>query len=451
MSEQAHYRFAPPILKGLFLWLVLTLTACKPAAAPTIQTTEAFETPVVSPSDSGGSHTVSSTTTPLPVATFAPSPSPTPAATTPPAIHYLEGSSRKICQLTGEIDRQTGEPTLNRTESRFGLVGTDLGASFEHQGKLVFLFGDTIGARRRGGGDSMAFSSDFEPEDCLALDFLTNAEGVYRSPEVPGITLGGFEVPTGGFSDGHAMYVFFTTDHSEAKVMGRSVLAVSRDEGQSFSLLYTVSSEKFINIAPVVVEAEATPGLPIHSGRGVLLWGSGTYRRSNPYLAFLSLEEVENPQALRYFAGLDESGAPRWSAQEAEAIPLFEQPCLGEISVAWNPFLARWMMLYNCPEPRGINLRVAEQPWGPWSQPEVIFNPVRDQGYCHFMHVSWQTKTCDSVHDPGRENTNGGEYGPYIIAPLTTGDDSGSTIYYTLSTWNPYNVMLMSSRITLTP
>ncbi|RME80807.1 MAG: DUF4185 domain-containing protein [Caldilineae bacterium] len=48
-------------------------------------------------------------------------------------------------------------------------------------------------------------------------------------------------------------------------------------------------------------------------------------------------------------------------------------------------------------------------------------------------------------------NTNGGEYGPYVIAPLTTDDDTGNTIYYTLSTWNPYNVMLMSSRISLTP
>jgi hypothetical protein len=40
-----------------------------------------------------------------------------------------------------------GSTTL-RTRSRYGLEGTDLGYSFEHQGKLYFLFGDTVGVER---------------------------------------------------------------------------------------------------------------------------------------------------------------------------------------------------------------------------------------------------------------------------------------------------------------
>ncbi len=95
-----------------------------------------------------------------------------------PEVRYVPGSSRKICQLTGETDRERGEPTINRTGSRFGLVGTDLGTSFEHDGKLYFFFGDTIRARngrgreeeggpREGrGNDSVAFTGDFNPEDC---------------------------------------------------------------------------------------------------------------------------------------------------------------------------------------------------------------------------------------------------------------------------------------------
>ena len=49
-----------------------------------------------------------------------------------PRITVVPGSVRKICQLTGEHDRQWHCVAYNRTEIRFGLVGTDLVSSFEH-------------------------------------------------------------------------------------------------------------------------------------------------------------------------------------------------------------------------------------------------------------------------------------------------------------------------------
>ena len=72
----------------------------------------------------------------------------------------------KVCQLTGEIDRERGQPTLNRTETRFGLKGTDLGSSFEHQGHTYFLFGDSgpvAGLTRDSSADSMAFTDSAAP------------------------------------------------------------------------------------------------------------------------------------------------------------------------------------------------------------------------------------------------------------------------------------------------
>ena len=76
-------------------------------------------------------------------------------------IGAIRGATRKVYQLTGEHDREQGVPTLNLTETRFGLFGTDLGASFEHNGRLWFLFGDTVSAvgyddRRPEAGDSIA-------------------------------------------------------------------------------------------------------------------------------------------------------------------------------------------------------------------------------------------------------------------------------------------------------
>ncbi len=62
---------------------------------------------------------------------------------------WLVHRAQKIAQLTGEFDREgwngTGTPrfALNRTESRCGIPGTDLGVPFAHQGRIYFLFGDT--------------------------------------------------------------------------------------------------------------------------------------------------------------------------------------------------------------------------------------------------------------------------------------------------------------------
>jgi hypothetical protein len=82
-----------------------------------------------------------------------------------------------------------------------------------------------------------------------------------------------------------------------------------------------------------------------------------------------------------------------------------------------------------------------------WSAPQIIFDPWADDGYCHFIHASWEWKKCDSVHDRGRENDWGGAYGPYQFEDFARGDDSTTTIYFTMSTWNPYTIVLMKARL----
>jgi hypothetical protein len=371
----------------------------------------------------------------------------------PPSVTVVPGSTRKLYQLTGEFDRERQALTLNRTETRFRLVGTDLGASFEHGGHIYFLFGDSNATTppdqwRPFGGDAIAHTTDRNPLAGIRLEFIRAPDEGYLSPQVPGISLGPFEVPTGGFSTGPRLYVFFTTDSSGGVVMGRSVLASSTDNGRTFDRLYDVSRSKFINVAPVLVNNRDVPGMPGRTGRSVLCWASGPYRQSDPYLAYIPVSGVDRRSSWRYFTGMDPvSGLPRWSAAEADAVPLFQHACIGELSVAWLAPLGVWLMLYNCDTPRGIVYRVAEHPWGPWSDAAVLFDPFADGGYCHFIHRSWEAGACDSVHDPGRENEWGGEYGPYVIAPYTTGDAAATSIFFVMSTWNPYNTVLMTARL----
>ncbi len=379
----------------------------------------------------------------------------------PRKIVYVRGSSRKVCQMTGEFDRSLGpgRRAPNQTETRWGLKGTDLGASFEHKGRCYFLFGDTNPSGpnndfRPRDGDAIAYTTDTNVEAALGvrLRFVTAPDGSYLAPRAPGLSTKGFEVPTGGFSHQGRMYVFYTTDvrfaPGKGALMNRSVLLRSDDDGRTFQNVYTVSRDKIIYVAPYLVNNADWPGLPDRTGRGLLLWSAGAaYRRGDPYLSYLPLGRVEDRSALRCFAGRNaKTGRPQWSEREADAAALFAHPCVGESCVTWNPFLRQWLMLYNCgdpPGPRGIVFRVASAPWGPWSQPAVLFHPWTDGGYARFMHAPNR----DALHDAGRENDWGGEYAPYVVERFTVGDAARTTIYFTLSTWNPYNVVLMKATL----
>lgn len=350
---------------------------------------------------------------------------------------FVAGSTKRVCQLTGDLDRTSGRPTLSRIGKRFGIFGTDLGSSFEHDGRLFFLFGDTWG--RPGLQDAVAWTRSATPGSLL-LDFYKAPDGGWLPLTVPGVDMGAFEVPSGGVSVGGRMYVAVTTDWSPQRfVMGRSVLTVSQDDGRSFQALYDLSSAKFINVSFW------------SAGGWLYIFGSGQYRRSDVYLARTRPADLADRSRLLYFRGSDRKGVPQWSAHEPEAVPLFHHPVVGEFSVTYCPPVRRYVLLYNSTRPRGIIMRSAQTPWGPWSKGEMIFDPWRDHGYGNFMHVpaTYKAGKSDAVNDPGRGADWGGEYGPYLMARFTTGGARGCRLFYTMSTWNPYAVVVMQTDLKL--
>jgi len=392
------------------------------------------------------------------ISTSAPTTTPTRSATKTPTqtptvfVPELElnnidvkSHAEKIAQLVGDYDNQRKEPTQNRTAEQYQLSRTDLGIPFQHRNRIYILFGDAWNPP----DDPIAYTTDMNPDDGLELVFLENESGRYRPIQIPGVSLGAFEVPTEGISIDNRMIIYATTDHSDRVVMGRSVVAVSDDDGYTFSYLYDFSTEHFINISIVKTDESISDGFPEPDQSGLAIFGSGLYRESDVRLAFQTAAQIENPDEIQYFAGLNEQNQPRWSQFEEDARALFHQPCVGEFSVSYNPFIQKWIMLYNCAleNSRGINLRTANNAWGPWSDPVIIFHPWDDDGYCNFIHVHWEYENCDDVHDEGRENEWGGEYGPYQFEELAVGNRSSTTIYFTMSTWNPYTVVLMKATL----
>src|SRR5215211_2693416 len=372
-------------------------------------------------------------------------------------------STIKVTQLTGDIDRETGKQTPNQTGKRFGIFGSDLGVSFIHQGKLYFLFGDTNRRDPDTGLPASAFPGEDFNENLTDLDAIayTTNDRAYNGitltfnsdhPHVDDIVQLTGEHPIEGISlNNNDMYIFFTTDlQPDGLVPTRTVLAKSSDGGIHFGKsLYTLSTKKFIHISCEIISNEKIAELPTTIGKGLLIWGSGIHRKSDIFLAHIPLSEVTNKSSIRYFAGFESlnSKKPLWKINEEEAKPLFKAECVGELSIKWNYYLNKWIMLYNCDHcnTKGIVIRLADNPWGPWSSPKIIFDPK--DGYGKFIHSPGN----DNIYDKGRNRSSdwGAVYGPYQITPYSTGIKYRYTkIYFTLSTWNPYQVIQMSAIIT---
>ena len=368
------------------------------------------------------------------------------------------GRSQKVCQLTGDTDFQYRAPTTNQSKSRFSVGGTDLGYPFEHDGRLYFLFGDT-GGSTPDGRDSIAYTRDADPDMCPHLDWIADGS-TFHPVQADGVSMAYFEVPTTGFSANGAMYVFVWTDHKDlfkkdaqgndlfSSPLGHAALLRSDDQGRTFRLIWDRLGDKLIYLSAVVVNNADVPGLPERTGQGLLIFGSGKYRASNPYLAYLPLNVVEQKSRVSYFTGIDlASHQPKWGAESA-ATQLFDNPCVGELSVTWNRNLRQWMMLYNCDNPGGVVARVADTPWGPWSAPAVLFDAVADAGTCYFLRGSPDCGPPTDPFSPANGNP-GGVYAPYVIPRYTRGGPQNTTIYYVMSTWNPYQVVLMKSTLIL--
>jgi hypothetical protein len=122
-------------------------------------------------------------------------------------VTWIPGSTAKVEQMIGDCDytaqAQTGQcvATASQTTTRARVLGTDIGASFESGGRVIFLFGDTISPspfENYLASDTMASSVSTDPSKGLFLDFFTNNDGSPYFVRIPGVRMGAGEVPTPG-------------------------------------------------------------------------------------------------------------------------------------------------------------------------------------------------------------------------------------------------------------
>jgi hypothetical protein len=326
-------------------------------------------------------------------------------------------------------------------------MGTDLGYSFEHMGKAIFLFGDSLG---RSGGDVMGYTTATDPEKGVRLDFVTDDRGNYLPVKPPGVSMGGYEVPVSGISLDGRMYVVVKSNHSDDPntPSDTSILTFFDEKRKTFRVLREISHLPAGRVIKMSMHTEPAPiaNLPA-GGPYILIWSSGVYRESAAYLSIVPRAQFETGVGTKYFAGLDSSSRPIWSDSEADAKPVVQHNGIGDLSVTWAAGPNMWLMTYD--QPRQVMFRYSATPWGPWSSEQVIFDMTRDggTGFAHQVTrqdgLSGPVISEDGINNP--DGVAGASYAPYVIERFTRVDGDQMSIYYVLSTWNPYFVVLMKS------
>ena len=389
-------------------------------------------------------------------------------AQTNPVLTWITNSSVKLQQLIGEkgmtnstatyvtdTDRQTGSNLLNQTYGLYQVGGTDLGNSFEFGGKVNFLFGDTL---YLDAGDTMAWSTSTNPLTGLLLNFFTNNSGpnIALTITPTNVEMGPFDVPAAGVSNNGNFYIVCKTGYSSATADTNdySVLVLFDETNNTFYTGRTISvltnGGHFIDMALC------------HFGANILMFGLGYYRASAIYLATVPATNFDSGDGTLYFTGLS-NGQPSWSAVETNAVPLVTDnptnPTIGNVSVNYSPAAGLWLMTFDAgrqkPGANGVFFAFATAPWGPWSTPQLIFNPSRDGAAGVYIYdAANSTGPAGPTIDPAinlPNSTQGGDYAPYMIERFTTVQHNTLTIYYTMATWNPYTIVLMKSDFTIIP
>lgn len=329
------------------------------------------------------------------------------------------------------IAKVTGEDSANRTGSRFGVYGTDLGIMWDNgRGEVLVAFGDSYG-REWGGDGAGPAHADWR---CNILARTTARDLDHGLPLEPVITRPDGSagqvlerdrtveheetvIPTSGIAVGDLNYLHYMSvdrwgdpGHWRTNHGG---IAVSEDGGRSWRM---PRAARWINEPKRPRTFDRPRDHPFQLGafagadaEHVYLLGTPNGRFGSASLARTTRDGVLRAAGYEYWTG--NGWAP---GDPFAAVPVMAGP-VGELSVRYHEELGRWLAVHLDEHRAALVLRSAPALTGPWSEGTVLVS-ARDHPapYGGFLH------------------------------PWPTG---GPTIYFTLSQWGPYNVTLMRATL----
>lgn len=300
---------------------------------------------------------------------------------------------------------------LFKKSKEVGLHGGDLGVSFAGEGKVFFALGDVAGPPPMGRilafmkldnrySNALGYApiNDF---DCSSITWFNESgvfSEVYSSQRVPGDAS---TVPGGGLYWNDTVYLFMMRVHNWFAHPPQTDSFLLKSSDYSFEKVESfneVFESRMVNVAPV-----------LHEG-WVYLFGTGSFRASPIHLARVRPENLEDKHSYEFFS----NGS--WVSNVNDSSVLVEGR-VGELSV--QELGGEFFMMYVDYSSHNFVLRRADEPWGPWSEGEVVMNT--------FSSLNWG------------ETLLGSYYAPYIVPEVS----NQSTIYFTVSLWWPYTVHLV--------
>ncbi|MET0900353.1 MAG: DUF4185 domain-containing protein [Mycobacterium sp.] len=322
--------------------------------------------------------------------------------------------------------------------SRFGISGTDLGIVWDNGSttdpQALMAFGDTFGncgVQDQEWRKNVLFrSADRNLADGIRIpepkygDVYGGSPVAKDRPDfsrqvIASLRLSATEVtviPTAAISVGTRQFVNFMSV-SQWGNPGQwstnfSAVAVSDDNGENWTVPVTSIRPSWFNTVPGVPFVwgyqNFQMGAYLRSGGYVYNYGTGAGRGGMPFLARVPEAAVADNAAYEYYTPFG------WVRNTPYlAIQVVWAPG-SEMSVAWNDHLKKFVMLYTNTV-NNVVLRTADKPEGPWSSAKTIVSTAQ---------------------------VPGGIYAPFIH-PWSTGSD----LYFTLSVWDTYSVMLMRTSL----
>ncbi|GAA1709007.1 DUF4185 domain-containing protein [Dietzia cercidiphylli] len=330
----------------------------------------------------------------------------------------------------------TGPTSPAKTDSAYNIYGTDLGIMFEHGDETMVLFGDTFGACTPTSNDwrsnVMLTAENGTPTDGLKITGARPSEDGQASALVQGahqpngtgeVTV----IPTAAISANNAMYMRVMSVRDWNAPGGwntnYSALVKSVDNGATWKVL-TDSMRRVTDFTgwnssvqfesdddtPPAVEADRWYGMQmsafLEDGEYLYEYLTPSGRRGPATLARVPLDRIEDPAAYTWF-----KGGTTWES-DPEGSELILPAPVEELSVAYNEYLDQFISLTSTAT-GVVSMRVASRPEGPWSAPQTLV---------------------DRRMFPNA-------YAPMIHPASITSD--GEHLFYTLSTWDAYNVFLL--------
>ncbi|MDT5208095.1 MAG: hypothetical protein QOF67_510 [Mycobacterium sp.] len=385
---------------------------------------------------------------------------------------YLPFPSAQVSPSTQFVSWVTGgyiygDPTLANTLSRYSIYGTDLGIMWdngipdnpatpninEHQ--VLIAVGDTFGGPNSADwrANTILRSSDTDLSNGITIPngqwytgnwfggaplgpdgYPTRARQVIFPSGLPaGVTLiptAGISIPTQGTQFGVTQYMSFMSVTQWGApgqwTTNYSALAYSTDNGEN----WTVAPQTVRYNQPWTGNQNFQQSAFVRPGDGyVYAYGTPNGRQGAAYLSRVVEKDILDLSKYDYYSAGSPGG---WGAtptgwyrnDPSKATSVFGQDTgacgvanpgnqVSEMSVQYNKSLKKYVVLYG-DQFNNIVMRTSDTPQGTWSSAKVLMGQQNGGIYAPMMH-------------------------PWSPSTMGTGTD----LYWNLSQWSGYNVMLM--------